>query len=196
MDVGQLVRIHGWVNIPAPIAGSVNGLMVVNSLGGDDLAERFDETVGWKELPSIAPPRSRAGMGVTFVLSGLGEARLDNLTIEVMVPRPPEIVAGGGISSRPGGRGGLLLAGSRTNATRARRVCSTATKTIAQPISGGQSQSRQANPMPTANIRALDDRGSGGVSPRRTTAAANATIKAAVTAAIRQAKPPRSSASL
>ena len=88
VEAGQLVRIHGWVNIPAPITGSVNGLMVVDSLGGDDLAERFDRTAGWKEFTLYRAAAQPCAVGVTFVLSGLGEARLNDLTIEVMEPRP------------------------------------------------------------------------------------------------------------
>ena len=50
VEPGQLVVIHGWVNIPAPITGSVDGLLVVDSLGGEDLALRIDKTSGWQEF--------------------------------------------------------------------------------------------------------------------------------------------------
>ena len=33
VEPGHLVRIHGWVNVPAPITASVDGLLVVDSLG-------------------------------------------------------------------------------------------------------------------------------------------------------------------
>ena len=50
VEPGQLVRIRGWVNIPSPITASVDGLLVIDSLGGDDLAERIDKTAGWREF--------------------------------------------------------------------------------------------------------------------------------------------------
>ena len=86
VEAGQLVRIHGWVNIPAAITGSVDGLMVVDSLGGDDLAERIDKTAGWKEFTLYRAAWEPATVSVTFALSGLGEARIDDVTIQVLKP--------------------------------------------------------------------------------------------------------------
>ena len=63
--------------------------MVVDSLGGDDLAERFDKTAGWKEFTLYRAAAQPGAVGVTFVLSGLGEARIDDVTIEVMEPKAP-----------------------------------------------------------------------------------------------------------
>ncbi len=87
VDAGQLVRIHGWVNVPASIMGSVDGLMIVDSLGGDDMAERFDKTAGWKEFTLYRAAAQPGAVSVSFVLSGLGEARIDDVTIEVMEPK-------------------------------------------------------------------------------------------------------------
>jgi hypothetical protein len=80
---GQLVRIHGWVNVPAPIAASVDGLLVVDSLAGNDLAARIDRTAGWQEFTLYRAALQSGAVTVTFALSGLGEARLDDVSIEV-----------------------------------------------------------------------------------------------------------------
>jgi hypothetical protein len=84
VEPGHLVRIHGWVNIPAPITASVDGLMVVDSIGGDDLAERIDKTKGWREFTLYRAVLQPGTVSVTFILSGLGEVRLDDVTIEVL----------------------------------------------------------------------------------------------------------------
>ena len=87
VEPGQVVRIHGWVNIPAAITGSVDGLMVVDSLGGDDMAVRMDKSGGWKEFTLYRMAWEPAAVSVTFALSGLGEACIDDVTIQVLRPR-------------------------------------------------------------------------------------------------------------
>jgi len=87
VEAGALVCVRGWVQVPQPITGSVDGLLIVESLGGEALAERVKQTDGWREfrLYRVAP---RPGeFRVRFVLTGLGEARLDDVTIEVFSAR-------------------------------------------------------------------------------------------------------------
>jgi hypothetical protein len=85
VGAGQWLRIHGWVNVPNDITGSLDGLMVIDSITGEPLAERFGQTSGWQEFTMYrAVPR--AGLiSVTVALTGLGEAWLDNVTIEPLV---------------------------------------------------------------------------------------------------------------
>jgi hypothetical protein len=86
VEAGQLVCIHGWVNIPKPLAGSVDGLLIVDSFCGDDLAERIDRTAGWREFTLYRLAAQAGSISVTFVLSGLGEVRLDDVSIQVLEP--------------------------------------------------------------------------------------------------------------
>jgi len=86
VEAGQLVAIHGWVQVPSAITGSVDGLVITDSLGGEPLAERIGQTTGWREftLWRIAP---RSGeVTVRFTLTGLGEAWLDDVTIQRLPP--------------------------------------------------------------------------------------------------------------
>ncbi|NUQ64025.1 MAG: hypothetical protein HUU20_16230 [Pirellulales bacterium] len=78
---GELVCIEGWVQIPSPITGSVDGLLIVDSFTGEALAERIGETTGWQQftLYRVAPESGR--LTVTFALSGMGEAWLDDVRI-------------------------------------------------------------------------------------------------------------------
>ena len=85
VEAGELVCIHGWVQIPAAVTASVDGLMIIDSLTGEALAERIGQTAGWQQfvLYRIAP---RAGqMAVTFALTGLGEVWLDDVAIQPLV---------------------------------------------------------------------------------------------------------------
>jgi len=86
VEAGDLVRIRGWVRVPEPIAGSVDGLLIVDSLSGESLARRIQKTDDWQEftLYRVAPQAGR--MSVSFLLTGLGEAWLDDVTIQPVQP--------------------------------------------------------------------------------------------------------------
>ena len=86
VEAGSFVRIQGWVHIPKPLTGSVDGLKIFDSAAGEALAERVGETTGWQPftLYRFAP---RSGpMAVTFALCGLGEAWIDDVAIQVLAP--------------------------------------------------------------------------------------------------------------
>ena len=50
VEAGQIVCIHGWVNVPKEITASSDGLLIVDSLSGEALAERINKTDDWKEF--------------------------------------------------------------------------------------------------------------------------------------------------
>ncbi len=82
IEGGRLVRIHGWIQVPAPVQGSVDGVMILDSFGGEPLAERIDGPTPWREFTLYRAAPYAGPLSVTFVLSGLGEARIDDVTIE------------------------------------------------------------------------------------------------------------------
>ncbi len=100
VPLGAVVRIHGWLRVPAPITGSVDGVMIFDSLAGPGLAVRVDaappadheigpRSSAWQEFTlyrAVRPEASLDGAAgnvvVTFVLTGLGEAWVDDVTIE------------------------------------------------------------------------------------------------------------------
>ncbi len=86
LEPGQLVCIHGWIRIPEPITGSVDGLMIVDSLSGRALAQRIGQTEGWQQFVLYRTATRSGPMTVSFVLSGLGEARLDDVAVQTLHP--------------------------------------------------------------------------------------------------------------
>jgi hypothetical protein len=84
VEAGQLVCIHGWVNVPAAVTGSTDGLMVVDSLSGECLADRIGRTKGWRQFALYRVAPQAGPMCVTFALSGMGEAWLDDVDIQVL----------------------------------------------------------------------------------------------------------------
>jgi len=86
VEAGQLVAIHGWVHVPEPITASVDGLLIVDTLAGEPLAQRVRATKGWQEFTLYRAAAERGTMTVTFALTGLGEAWLDDVTIQPLLP--------------------------------------------------------------------------------------------------------------
>ena len=95
VQAGELVRIRGFVRVPAPIVGNVDGLMIIDSLAGPALAERIALAEQWREFTLYrVAPRDEA-MTVTFALTGIGEAWIDDITIEPLrLPAAASPVAG------------------------------------------------------------------------------------------------------
>jgi hypothetical protein len=85
---GQLVRIHGWVHVPRPVAASDEGLLVFDSLGGPDLGDRVRLTQGWREFTLYRAVPETGDLTVTFALTGLGEASIDDLSVALLEPEP------------------------------------------------------------------------------------------------------------
>lgn len=90
VQAGQCLYIHGWLQIPQPIVGSVDGLLIMDSVGGEALAYRFGRTSGWQrfEIYRIVPSSGR--VQIRFVLTGLGEAYLDDIAVESIELRAEE----------------------------------------------------------------------------------------------------------
>ena len=86
VEPDQLLRIAGWVNIPTPITGSVDGLMILDSLTGAPLAQRIGQTKGWQQFTLYRMAPHSGEMTLSFALTGLGEVYIDDVTIQVMAP--------------------------------------------------------------------------------------------------------------
>jgi len=85
---GWIVRIQGWVNVPKPITGSVDGLLIVDSLGGEPLAERIRHTTGWRQFTLYRVATQAETLSVSFALTGFGEAWVDDVSVQPLLPAP------------------------------------------------------------------------------------------------------------
>ena len=87
VPAGALVEITAQVLVPKPITGSVDGLFVFDSLAGPALGERVGTGKAWRRLVlHRITPADAAGepLVVTFALTGLGEARIDDVSIRTL----------------------------------------------------------------------------------------------------------------
>jgi len=86
LEAGSLVRIQGWVHMPTPLTGSVDGLLVFDSITGEALAERIGETTGWQSFALYRFVPQSGPMSVTLALTSLGEVWIDDVVVQVLAP--------------------------------------------------------------------------------------------------------------
>ncbi len=79
---GDILRIHGWTRVPTKIQGSQDGLMIFDSLAGQPLAARIDNTGQWSEFVFYRAADRDGPLVLTFALTGLGEAWVDDVTVK------------------------------------------------------------------------------------------------------------------
>jgi hypothetical protein len=78
------VRIRGRVRTARPITGSVDGLEIIDSLGGPALATRIGHAPQWQEFTLYRFATRLDQITITFALTGIGEAWIDNVMVEPM----------------------------------------------------------------------------------------------------------------
>jgi hypothetical protein len=86
VESGAWVKISGWIRIPKAVTGSLDGVMVIDSIGGESLAERIGVAPDWRQFVLYRYVPRTGPMTVTVALTGLGEVWLDDLLIEPLAP--------------------------------------------------------------------------------------------------------------
>ena len=81
---GDLFRIQGWVHVPDPIRASPEGFLIFDSMTGMQLAERVHHTRGWRKFTLYRLAPDSGELRVVFALTGLGEVRLDNVSVSLL----------------------------------------------------------------------------------------------------------------
>ena len=84
VEGGTLLEIQGWVRVPRPLSHSVDGLLIIDSIGGQPLAQRVAATPQWRQFKIYRVAPQSGPLSLTFALSGLGEAWIDDVTIQVV----------------------------------------------------------------------------------------------------------------
>ncbi len=83
---GTMIRISGRVRIPRPITGSIDGLMIVDSVGGHSLSLRFGQAAEWQEFSMFRITTDGRPVHVTFAMTGIGDAWIDQVMIQPIGP--------------------------------------------------------------------------------------------------------------
>jgi hypothetical protein len=86
---GELLAIRAFVRVAHSIAGSPDGLQIIDSIGGEALSERIDKTSGWRQIVLYRIAPQNGPVDVKFALSGVGQAWIDDISVEPMERTPP-----------------------------------------------------------------------------------------------------------
>jgi hypothetical protein len=90
---GEIVAMRAWIRVPLAITGSIDGLMIRDSIGGEALAERALKTPGWREIVLYRIAAQDDPVWITFALTGLGDAWIDDVTIQKIGPPAVQPIA-------------------------------------------------------------------------------------------------------
>ncbi len=81
---GELVEITGRARVPEELLGSVDGLEIIDTLGGPGLATRIKAAPSWQPFRMIRAATADVDLTVTIALTGLGTAQVDDLAIRTL----------------------------------------------------------------------------------------------------------------
>ncbi len=96
VPANQLVRINGFVKIDAPITASNDGLVIQESLGGEEMAQRFLATTGWQPFTIYRATNEPHTLRLNIALSGYGTAYVDEVTVQFApLPTPGNVPPNG-----------------------------------------------------------------------------------------------------
>lgn len=93
LEARSLVVIRGWVRVPTLIEGAPDGLLVIDSLTGQALAERVLANDQWQEFVLYRACPQSGPVRVTFALSGMGTAYVDDVSIQVLTARAAPVAS-------------------------------------------------------------------------------------------------------
>jgi hypothetical protein len=89
---GQVLRVSGFAksrDIATSTAQPTAGLLVFTSEGGPELGERFRNVDQWREFALFRAVTEDGPITITFALTGLGEASVDDCSVAIIDPSRP-----------------------------------------------------------------------------------------------------------
>lgn len=84
LDAAGRVEITGWVKINQPFATPGEGLTIIDSLGGPELAVVVNRTSGWQLFRMIRAEAEPTSLQLTFALTGTGTASVDAVMVRTL----------------------------------------------------------------------------------------------------------------
>ncbi|MGL4943551.1 MAG: hypothetical protein ACRC46_10215 [Thermoguttaceae bacterium] len=79
--LGEVLCISFWANIPEPLHGTQDGLIVMDTLGGEALAVRVGATNGWQEFAVYRVPPFNGHCKLIIAVGGGGRVWIDDIAI-------------------------------------------------------------------------------------------------------------------
>ncbi len=85
LQPGSLVKVSGWLKLPAPVTASVDGALLYDSAGGEPLAVRASGATPWSPITLYRQVPPSGELSMTVALTGLGTVYFDDLKIEPLL---------------------------------------------------------------------------------------------------------------
>lgn len=79
--LGEVLCITFWANVPEPLQGTQDGLIAMDTIGGESLALRVGPTNGWQEFALYRIPPYTGHTKLIFALGGGGRIWLDDIAL-------------------------------------------------------------------------------------------------------------------
>ncbi len=89
---GDLIEITGVVRVPQELIGTIDGVQIIDSLGGPGMALRIDHAPSWQPFRLLRVATTDTQLTVTIALSGLGKAQFDDVALRTV--RLPNLARG------------------------------------------------------------------------------------------------------
>jgi hypothetical protein len=83
---GQVARLHGFLRVPEALRGVYAGLLIYDNFAGPPLADSIAHSPDWHEFTLYRAIPRDGELSFTFGLSGIGEAFIDDVSIELVTP--------------------------------------------------------------------------------------------------------------
>jgi hypothetical protein len=88
VKAGELVEITGMVRVPESLIGTVDGLQIIDSLGGPGMSTRIVHSRDWQPIRIVRAVPADGQVTVSLALAGLGKAQVDSFAIRSLRPGP------------------------------------------------------------------------------------------------------------
>jgi hypothetical protein len=83
---GEIIEITGFARVEEELIGTVDGLQIVDSLGGPGMATRIKLSPNWQPFRIVRGTPADTRLVVSIALSGLGRAQVDDLAVRTLQP--------------------------------------------------------------------------------------------------------------
>lgn len=87
LHAGEIIEISGFARLEEELIGTVDGLQIVDSLGGPGMATRIKLSPNWQPFRILRGVPADSRLVLSIALSGLGRAQVDSLTIRSLQAR-------------------------------------------------------------------------------------------------------------
>ncbi|MCA8985103.1 MAG: hypothetical protein R3C12_18520 [Planctomycetaceae bacterium] len=81
---GDLLHVTGWIRIPRPLGGSLEGFRIYDSQYGVASCLKWDQPCSWQQFELLRPIWKQEQLHLFLELHGLGDVAVDDLQVKIL----------------------------------------------------------------------------------------------------------------